>query len=54
WVYDKINSGGLVKKNVYDVDQLQAMKWCEEIWEEMQKTATIKNCFQHTGILFPG
>ncbi|KUF92676.1 hypothetical protein AM587_10003492 [Phytophthora nicotianae] len=41
-------------QNVYDVDQLQAMKWCEEIWEEMQKTATIKNCFQHTGILFPG
>ncbi|ETP19652.1 hypothetical protein F441_06436 [Phytophthora nicotianae CJ01A1] len=24
------------------------------LWEEMQKTATIKNCFQHTGILFPG
>ncbi|ETI50257.1 hypothetical protein F442_06201 [Phytophthora nicotianae P10297] len=24
------------------------------LWEEMQKTVTIKNCFQHTGILFPG
>ncbi|KAG6947609.1 hypothetical protein JG687_00015995 [Phytophthora cactorum] len=31
-----------------------AMKWCDEIWDEMQKTATIENCFRHTGIVFRG
>ncbi|KAG1706095.1 hypothetical protein DVH05_028515 [Phytophthora capsici] len=54
WVYDKINSGEPIEKDAYDVDQLQAMQWCDEIWSEMQKTAVIKSCFCHTGIIFRG
>ncbi|KAG3071445.1 hypothetical protein PI124_g21141 [Phytophthora idaei] len=54
WVYDKINRGEPIENNAYDVDQMQAMKWCDEIWDEMQKTATIENCFRHTGIVFRG
>ncbi|KAG1685282.1 hypothetical protein DVH05_008498 [Phytophthora capsici] len=54
WVYDKINSGKPIEKDAYDVDQLQAMQWCDEIWSEMQKTAVIKSCFCHTGIIFRG
>ncbi|GMF21282.1 unnamed protein product [Phytophthora lilii] len=40
--------------NVYKVDQLQAMSWSKEIWQELQGKATIEICFRHTGIVFNG
>ncbi|KAE9035892.1 hypothetical protein PR003_g10096 [Phytophthora rubi] len=55
WVYDKIKRAEQIKKgDVYKVDQLQAMKWSKEIWQELQGKATIENCFRHTGIVFNG
>jgi hypothetical protein len=36
----------------YGVDQLQAIEWCDDIWDDMEKTTIINYCFQHTGILF--
>jgi hypothetical protein len=30
------------------------MRWSKEIWEELQQKSTIKNCFQHTGVVFNG
>ncbi|GMF37964.1 unnamed protein product [Phytophthora lilii] len=55
WVYNKIKSGEEIKvSNVYNVDQLQAMSWSKEIWQELQGKATIENCFRHTGIVFNG
>ncbi|EGZ29935.1 hypothetical protein PHYSODRAFT_323385 [Phytophthora sojae] len=55
WVYEKIKRAELIKKgDVYKVDQLQAMKWSKEIWQELQGKTTIENCFRHTGIVFNG
>ncbi|GMF51174.1 unnamed protein product [Phytophthora fragariaefolia] len=55
WVYEKIKRAEQIKKgDVYKVDQLQAMKWSKEIWQELQAKATIENCFRHTGIVFNG
>ncbi|GMF44287.1 unnamed protein product [Phytophthora fragariaefolia] len=55
WVYEKIKRAEQIKKgDVYKVDQLQAMKWSKEIWQELQGKATIENCFRHTGIVFNG
>ncbi|KAE8877343.1 hypothetical protein PF005_g30837 [Phytophthora fragariae] len=55
WVYDKIKRGEEIKSsNVYKVDQLQAMSWSKEIWQELQSKDTIENCFRHTGIVFNG
>jgi hypothetical protein len=52
WVYDKIKRGDKIDKNVYKVDQLQAMQWSKEIWHDLQEKATVQNCFRHTGIVF--
>ncbi|POM60258.1 LOW QUALITY PROTEIN: hypothetical protein PHPALM_30906 [Phytophthora palmivora] len=40
WVYDKVKRGEEIKKDVYAVDQFQAMQWSDEIWTEMQKKNT--------------
>jgi hypothetical protein len=53
WIYDKIKRGEKLKK-VYAVDQLQAMRWSKEIWEKHQQKSTVKNCFQHTAVVFSG
>lgn len=34
----------------YDVDVLQAMRWCQEAWESVSQSS-IANCWKHTGIL---
>ncbi|KAG3145323.1 hypothetical protein PI126_g13772 [Phytophthora idaei] len=52
WVYDKIKNGDNVGKQVYAVDQLQAMQWSKDIWRELQGKRTIESCFRHTGIVF--
>ncbi|KAG6592473.1 putative Tigger transposable elementderived protein 6 [Phytophthora cinnamomi] len=35
-------------KGAYAVDQLQAMEWSRDIWNEMQTQRTVENCFKHT------
>lgn len=37
-------------KNPYKVDQLQAMRWAAEAWNNLDKSVII-NCWRHTGIL---
>ncbi|KAJ8548452.1 hypothetical protein ON010_g11221 [Phytophthora cinnamomi] len=41
WVYDKIKHAETIEKNVYAVDQLQAMQWSEEVWKGLQAKDTI-------------
>ncbi|KAE9020906.1 hypothetical protein PR001_g12484 [Phytophthora rubi] len=40
-------------KNIYWVDQLQAMRWSNEVWSSISAT-TIANCFRHAGVVFSG
>ncbi|GMF41519.1 unnamed protein product [Phytophthora fragariaefolia] len=54
WVYEKIKDVKKLKKESYAVDQLQAMRWSKEIWQELQGKWAIDNCFRHTGIVFNG
>ncbi|EGZ26497.1 hypothetical protein PHYSODRAFT_407819, partial [Phytophthora sojae] len=54
WVYEKIKDVKKLKKKPYAVDQLQAMRWNKEIWQELQDKSAIENCFRHTGIVFNG
>ncbi|KAE9042025.1 hypothetical protein PR003_g6223 [Phytophthora rubi] len=54
YVYNKLREPGSIKKDPYAIDQLQAMKWSDEIWREVTKKDTIKNCFRHTGVCFLG
>ena len=37
-------------KSIYDVDQLRAMKWMKEIWEDL-KEEIIFNCWCNTGLI---
>ncbi|KAG6574349.1 uncharacterized protein IUM83_07273 [Phytophthora cinnamomi] len=39
WVYEKVKDVKKLKKESYAVDQLQAMRWSKEIWQELQGTA---------------
>lgn len=39
-------------KNIYKVDQLQAMNWVRMAWKEISKE-TIQNCWKHTAIISP-
>ncbi|KAE8992425.1 hypothetical protein PR001_g20948 [Phytophthora rubi] len=52
WVYENIKDVKKLKKEPYAVDQLQAMRWSKEIWQELQGKWAIENCFRHTGIAF--
>uniref|UniRef100_H3H5Q8 DDE-1 domain-containing protein n=1 Tax=Phytophthora ramorum TaxID=164328 RepID=H3H5Q8_PHYRM len=36
WAYEKVKRGEELKKDVYTVDQLQAMQWSKEIWLELR------------------
>ncbi|KAL3671662.1 hypothetical protein V7S43_003574 [Phytophthora oleae] len=54
WVYEKPKSGAKIDKDVYKVDQLQAMRWSKDNWEDLQNKATIESCYRHTGIIFNG
>ncbi|KAG6572741.1 CENPB protein Homeodomainlike [Phytophthora cinnamomi] len=36
WVYEKVKDVKKLKKESYAVDQLQAMRWSKEIWQELQ------------------
>ena len=36
-------------KELYKVDQLQAMKWCQQAWRNVSDV-TIKSCLNKTGI----
>ncbi|KAG6584572.1 Kelch repeat-containing protein [Phytophthora cinnamomi] len=54
WVYEKVKDVKKLKKESYAVDQLQAMRWSKEIWQELQGKSAIENCFRHTGIVFNG
>ncbi|GMF32023.1 unnamed protein product [Phytophthora lilii] len=38
-------------RSIYYVDQLQAMQWIREAWEEME-VRVIENCFRKTGVVF--
>lgn len=35
---------------IYEIDILEAMKWCREVWESATQS-TIANCWTHTGIM---
>ncbi|KAE9263526.1 hypothetical protein PF001_g31638 [Phytophthora fragariae] len=52
WVYQKIKRREPITGDAYKVSQLVAMQWCDEIWAEIAKKNTIRNCFRHTGTLF--
>ncbi|KAE9037421.1 hypothetical protein PR002_g6579 [Phytophthora rubi] len=52
YVYNKLREPGSIKP--YAIDQLQAMKWSDEIWREVTRKDTIKNCFRHTGVCYLG
>ncbi|POM60260.1 hypothetical protein PHPALM_30901 [Phytophthora palmivora] len=54
WAYDKLKNADhtSIKKGIYSVDQLQAMRWSKDIWNNMQGKSAIQNCFRHTGIVF--
>jgi hypothetical protein len=54
WVFNQIREPESMKKNPYAVDQLQAMRWSDEVWQDIRGKQTIKNCFRHTGICFLG
>ncbi|KAG6603084.1 CENPB protein Homeodomainlike [Phytophthora cinnamomi] len=54
WVYNKLRDPDAIKHDPYAIDQLQAMRWSEEVWREITGKKTIKNCFRHTGICYLG
>jgi hypothetical protein len=39
-------------RNIYKVDQLQAMRWVQMAWKEISEE-TIQNCWNHTKIISP-
>ncbi|GMF44258.1 unnamed protein product [Phytophthora fragariaefolia] len=51
YVYNKLREPGSIKQDPYAIDQLQAMKWSDEIWQVTGKD-TIKNCFRHTSVCY--
>lgn len=40
-------------ENLYDVDLLTAMLWCENSWANVSQK-TIRNCWQHSGLISKG
>ncbi|KAJ8569051.1 hypothetical protein ON010_g6208 [Phytophthora cinnamomi] len=54
WVYDKLGEPVTINKDPYAIDQLRAMRWCNETWREATGKETIKNCFRHAVICYLG
>ncbi|KAE8997527.1 hypothetical protein PR003_g18790 [Phytophthora rubi] len=54
WGYNKLRDPDAIKHDPHAIDQLQAMRWSEEVWREITGKKTIKNCFRHTGICYLG
>jgi hypothetical protein len=52
WVYNKLKRREAIGKNAYKIDQLEAMRWSKDIWNEMRGKKTFWNCFRHTNICF--
>ncbi|GMF56009.1 unnamed protein product [Phytophthora fragariaefolia] len=54
YVYNNLREPGSIKQDPNAIDQLQAMKWSDEIWHEVTGKDTIKNCFRHTSVCYLG
>ncbi|EGZ15008.1 hypothetical protein PHYSODRAFT_504795, partial [Phytophthora sojae] len=36
--------------NPYEVDQLTALLWCEDVWSKVS-ASTIRHCWNHSGLV---